>query len=178
MELASVVLAWMISLQPYPSLQGGYAEVASGIADGCEAESLFGDKYKCAATMTSLAYFESTFRLSAIGDKGRSLGLFQVQTATAHLPAFFLTGEASTQTRVAIGLVLQSLHICRRSPLHERLAWYAAGGNGCSSHPDAVNKSRHRMALAAKLLRSVSLPPLSRGSANLDAASDLRVASP
>lgn len=144
-SLSQLILIWMTSLQPSAPWLETYPETASEIASTCETHSpsRLGSSVQCAATMVSLAWFESRFDPEAVGDGGQSLGLFQVSRAWP---------RAGSQAATALRLVLTSESICRRLPLSSRLAWYASGGPDCSSSRGAL-LSRHRMALAASLLK-------------------------
>lgn len=175
--LASLVLSWMVSLQPSAPWRETYEETAQGIAEAAAQSPALGGQYRTAAVLTVMALRESSFLQTASGDNNRSLGLFQMQAATVGQPAFLWMSGPTQQSLAAIALLEQSFRICRARPLAERISWYAVGGNHCSSSVGA-RLSRHRMLLAAKLLRSVPLAPLSSGSADLDATTDLSVASP
>ncbi len=85
---------------------------------------------RTAALLLAIAFVESRFNPTAIGDHGASFGLFQIQPPTAHLHAnaLLLPRDAAP---VAIKLVKTSLRVCGEYGWHERLGWYGAGGNGC-----------------------------------------------
>jgi len=91
---------------------------------------------RTAALLVSLAWFESTFKPGAVGDKGASHGLFQVQ---GHGD---LT-DIREATRAALEMLRASFRICSAAgrPPSELLGWYGAGGNGCDR---GLRESRHR----------------------------------
>ena len=144
------ILIAMIALQPRAAWRESYAETAQAIADVAEESPLFDGatgRAKTAALLVSLARFESNFQPGAVGDHGKSRGLFQVQ-------GHGTLDEPHDAARAAVAELRASLRVCRKRPLEERLAFYAGGGpaphdaDGCPVNDDAVKKSRHRVALA------------------------------
>jgi hypothetical protein len=149
--LATWILGLLVVLQPNAPWKATYEQTAKAIAQVVEEEPpLFeGDmgKYKSAALMSSLAWFESTLNPSATGDHGVSHGLFQVQ---GHGDL----RDPLDAARASYAMVRQSFRICKARPIEERLAWYAAGGYDCTvQSEDAVKKSRNRVLRGMWLFR-------------------------
>lgn len=103
-----------------------------------------------ASMLVAIAWHESRLNAKAIGDHGRSFGLFQVQAAVwkVEKEILFIPSKAAP---VAMGLLKRSYQICIRRPWDERIAWYAASGNGCPTHPKIVEQSKERMRTASKV---------------------------
>lgn len=143
------VLSLMIGLQPLAPWRESYPETASAIARASRTFPAFeganGAK-RTAALLVSLAWFESRFDPQAHGDHGQSLGLFQI--SRVHAKSVELL-EPNYAPYHALSLIRRSFEVCRSKPVDERLAWYAAGGDGCSDA--GIRKSAHRMALARRL---------------------------
>ena len=132
------ILSLMLLLQPDAPWKDDYENVASAINEASESKPLFaGDngKRKTAALLVSLAWFESRFDRKAIGDKGKSFGLYQQQG----MGELF---DAKIASMVAVEQIKISFRICSNRPIEERLGWYAAGGPNCQF---GLLKSKHRM---------------------------------
>ncbi|WP_394849644.1 hypothetical protein LZC95_19605 [Pendulispora brunnea] len=146
------ILVLMLLVQPTAPWANTYEETARAIAHVvAEEEPLFDGpdgRAQTAATLVSLAFFESRFDQRAQGDAGHSTGLFQSWGGGA---ALF---DPTRATRAALAAMRESLHRCRHRPSAERLASYASGS--CDRGRAA---SRVRMALAARLLRLAPPPP-------------------
>lgn len=147
----SWVLAAMMRLQPNAPWVATYSETAEAIAKASSEDPLFaGDAgpKKTAAVLVALAYFESNFNPNAIGDQGKSFGLFQIQPPTAKIDASLLQLPRNA-AYVAIDLIRTSFSVCKDQPFAEKLAWYAAGSSKCL---DAGKKpSEHRLLLAQRI---------------------------
>jgi hypothetical protein len=132
------ILFVMLMLQPNAPWKDTYAETAKAIAEVSHTNPLFeGEKgeQKTAALFVSLAWYESRFNPKAIGDHGKSFGLYQQQ---GH-------GEISDSrvaTEVAYNQIKTSFRVCNGKPIEDRLGWYAAGGPTCDY---GLRESRHRM---------------------------------
>lgn len=144
------MLTWIISLmlllQPQAPWKANYESTAVGILEGAKAEPLFQGESGLRRTVAldvALAWFESRFDPSAVGDNGRSRGLYQVQYVGDVEPVL-------QQTIRANQMIKESFRVCRYKPFEERLGWYASGGNGCSN-AGGLKASRHRV-LKAKWL--------------------------
>lgn len=145
------MIAWIVSLmvvlQPVAPWRDSYETTAQGILRGATEEPLFEGEYGILRTVAldvSLAWFESRFDVRAVGDKGKSRGLYQVQAKEVSENAYLQTLQANRMVR-------ESFKVCRRQPLEERLGWYAAGGLGCSR---GLRESRHRVWKAQWLLKN------------------------
>lgn len=159
--LVAWVLGMMVSLQPVVGTPWAvtYGQTADAIVRAAEDAPLFKGPDGIARTvvlLVSVASFESRFDPSAKGDGGASLGLFQVQPATAAVRAEMLLEPHSAST-IALGVMRQSFRVCASLPQEERLAWYAAGGPSCRA--SGVEKARHRWARAVELLKKFPPPP-------------------
>lgn len=154
--LAAWVLGFMLLLQPRAPWRATYENTAAAIAKGAELAPVFdGDDgvARTAALDAAIAWFESRFDPRALGDHGRSHGLYQVQ---GH-------GELEDpldQTILANAMIRSSFDVCRKHPLEERLGWYAAGGNDCER---GLRESRNRIGLAMRLFKKHP-PPTPKGS--------------
>ncbi len=177
---AALVLAWMVSLEPSSPLRSSFERTAEAIARESNRSPLPGlDELRTAAVVTSLAWFESRFRVDAEGDclgapdrsgagqatgtcpKGsrpRSLGLLQI--GVSNLAGLRISRDEALDVdgnvRAGLAMARRSFRVCASRPLHERLAWYAAGGPACSTDPDAVAKSQHRIDRAVRLYAAVA----------------------
>jgi hypothetical protein len=151
--MAAWVLAMMLACFPKaaPSAPwaSSYPVTAKAIADVVQSsEPLYAGsegRERTAALLVSLAWFESTFKPGAVGDKGASHGLYQVQGR----------GDLSDPydaTRAALGMLRASFRVCRTRPASEWLGWYGAGGEGCDR---GLRESRHRFQKAQWLFLHV-----------------------
>jgi hypothetical protein len=118
-------------------------ELASAITAAAEERPLAGEPARMAAVLVAIAWRESRFKADAVGDKGQSVGVWQISRYWKP-PA-----DVAGQARKAAELVVESFRVCARHPLEERLGWYASGGATCG----ALAASRGRMHLAGRLLR-------------------------
>jgi hypothetical protein len=151
------VLSLMIAVQPNAPWRDTYESTAHAIAKVvAEEEPLFAGELgreRTAAVLVSIAWFESTFNPAAVGDHGRSRGLYQIQGE----------GELSDPveaTRVALRLVRASFRVCRARTMDERLGWYAAGGKDCER---GLRESRHRLLKAKWLVKNRPPPAATAG---------------
>jgi len=140
------VLALMVLLVPRAPWRASYETTAAGMAQGASEVPVFQGSWAVERTLAldvAVAFFESTFRVDAVGDHGAAKSLYQVHGA--------MPEDAHAATVEANRLMLQSFKACRALPLEERLAWYASGGaDGCSSEAGR-RASRHRVSLALRL---------------------------
>jgi hypothetical protein len=105
-----------------------------------------------AAMLVALAWHESRFRRSAVGDQGRSFGLYQIQPGVHKVNSNLLT-LPRTASAIAIGLMKASVEWClsHGRPWREALAWYAASSDAGAKHPKIVAQSVERMETMAKV---------------------------
>lgn len=133
-----------------PAWRDTYVETARAIADGCEARPILGSPARCAAVLVAIAKYESAFDPHALGDGGRSYGLFQIDVTGRWIKR---GADVERQVSVAMDRIEESFWICgSKRPLAERLTNYAYGRGKCPAEGDAVEKSKHRMQLAGRLL--------------------------
>lgn len=176
----TALIAWVLSLLIYLDPKSAYREdfprIAEAIAIESTASPVFEGRsgaWKTAALEVAIARYESNFQIDATGDckpkdttkfgtckpgaRGSSFGLYQISRSnfrTLEVTEEEMTTDPVLQTRASLRMVRNSLRICRARPLEERLAQYAAGGEGCSESLDATTKSRHRMLTGMMLFRS------------------------
>ncbi|MFO0662430.1 MAG: transglycosylase SLT domain-containing protein [Polyangiaceae bacterium] len=133
------ILSLMIALQPQAPWRDSYEETARAIATVVEEEPPFfrgvDAKHRTAALLVSLAWAESRFDPKAVGDHGRSVGLYQIFHANLPTKEGFgkadILGNALAATRVAHRMIRESMNVCAQSKVEERLAWYASGDSTC-----------------------------------------------
>lgn len=144
--MSAWILSLLIALQPVAPWRASYENTAKEIAQGIEeSKPLFSEPRKGAALLISLAWFESRFDVNAIGDHGKSFGLYQQQGLGP-------INGAKRQTVIAIEQIRKSMRICANRPLVEMLGWYAAGGPNCDR---GLRESRHRVLKAMWIERNL-----------------------
>jgi hypothetical protein len=155
------VLAVMFKMQPTnaPGVLHSYAETSEAIAQASSEFPLFKGEdgpRKTAALLLAIAWYESRFNPTAIGDHGQSVGLFQIQIATAKELHSDVTGNMLLSPRdaapIALAVIRESYRVCGRAGWDEKLGWYAAGGNGCKDA--GKQKSIHRMHMAERIRKN------------------------
>jgi Transglycosylase SLT domain len=139
------VLSLLLFLQPDAPWRASYEETAHAIATAAaESEPLFpgpDGRARTAALLVAVAYHESRFDPKAVGDGGRSFGLFQHQRGGA---SNFTPAIAAPR---ALASLRASRQACRARPEGEQLAAYASGR--CDR---GLSASRARMALGRALV--------------------------
>lgn len=138
MNLAPWVLRLMLALgatEPPSPWLSTYDRTAIEIADAAP-------DVETAAVLVAIGWNESRFNPDAVHRTSRARGVWQISPHWRDYSA-----------RMAVFLVLESQIVCRKAKPGERLAWYAQGGAGCDPRGFAI--SRHRMALASRLLRDI-----------------------
>jgi hypothetical protein len=133
-----------------------YGEISEAIAKASTEDPLFPlvveGSEMTACILVSLAWHESRFLPTIVGDGGRSFGLYQIQPPTARVDSKLLTLPRDASF-VAIDLIRTSIaHTVKaKRDWRHALAWYAASSEEGSRHPVVVSQSHSRMELAAKL---------------------------
>jgi hypothetical protein len=153
------ILSLMIALQPKAPWRDTYEDTAKAIASvvGEEAALFSGTdgKEKSAALLVALAWAESRFDQKAVGDQGHSVGLYQIFHTNLPTQEGFarkdILGNPINATKVAHRMLKQSMQICGKRPVEERLGWYASGDGACSR---GLSESRFRVGLAFKVFRA------------------------
>jgi len=170
--LATLALAMMVSAQPTAPWRATYQSTADAFAKSAASDPLFDDvdgPERTVAFYVGLAWFESTLKPDAVGDKGHSVCLFQINDSNFEglgvtrdtLLNGVRDGERVVRTpqEVCTGaanrMIRRSFHVCRARPLDERLGWYAAGGPDCDR---GLTQSRHRVRKSQWLFANVKLP--------------------
>jgi hypothetical protein len=144
------ILNVLVALEPAAPWVDTYVDTAFAIADAAEEHPVFRGPHaveRTAAFLLAIGKFESDFNPAAVGDRGQSLGEWQL--SKVHAPKVELL-TPGIEARHALGLIETSFRICKDRPVEERLGWYAWGRDGCEH---AHDKSRHRMDLAKRILR-------------------------
>jgi hypothetical protein len=153
------ILSLMIALQPRAPWRETYEDTAKAIASVVSEETaLFAGKdgkEKSAALLVALAWAESRFDPKAVGDHGHSFGLYQIFHTNLPTPEGFakadILGNQTNATKVAHRMLKQSMGICGKRPVEERLGWYASGDAACSK---GLSESRFRVGLAFKVYKA------------------------
>lgn len=161
--MLKLLLLWFAVLQPLApaKLRSTYADTAAAMSRALSEHAPVFDgadgRERTGVVLATLGSFESTLRPKAVGDHGRSYGLFQDQNHGKLTDAYEESG-------IAIEAIRESFHICRARPIAERLAFYAGGSNaphdadGCPTNEEAVTKSKHRMLRALWIFRHYPPP--------------------
>ena len=153
---AAHVLKMLYFLEPQGPHVPDYGEISEAIANTSNQDPLFPQRedgcLRTAAILVSLAWYESRFHKSVVGDQGKSFGLFQIQPPTAKHSANMLLNPREA-SYIAVDLIRTSFGACRNQPWESRLSWYISS-NGCPTHPVIVKKSMSRMLTAERILKS------------------------
>lgn len=152
-----VIMAMLNKLEPFSSHGGSYGEISQAIERAVNQDPIFphheAGSEATASILVALAWYESKFHKSVIGDQGQSFGLFQIQPPTANVPGKLLLLPANA-TFIAIDLIRTSFRQCEGRPWVERLSWYIASNNFVckgAPHPIIAKKSMDRLMLAQQL---------------------------
>lgn len=124
------------------------------------------DKRKTAALLVAVAFRESSLRVDAVGDHGRSFCAFQIHQTSGGTKA--LLTDANACVAKAFTMLRESVRIDGAHPV----AFYARGPGWRSDV--ARRLSRDRMALAARLLRDVAIATTAATEAVTPAPTGLR----
>ena len=148
MTVLPFVLAAMAHLAP----ERDHAELGGAIARAVDqGVPLFAGedgRQRTAALAVAVAFRESSLRLDAVGDKGKSFCAFQIHVTSGGSRELLTDADACASKGLA--MLRSSFRICREHPI----AWYAAGPRGCAS-TRAQRISRDRMALARRVYAAV-----------------------
>lgn len=149
------VIGMLYFLSPSSPYIEKFGEIAAAITKASNSDPLF-PQYEAgseatASILVALAFKESGFHQSVIGDRGKSFGLFQIQPPTAgpRIKGQMLLVPMSASL-VAVDLIRTSFRQCEKRPWIERLSWYVAS-NGCSDNLVILKKSMDRLLLAQQL---------------------------
>lgn len=88
--------------------------------------------------LTRIGFYESNYGIRARGDRGRSLGAFQIQPITPSDRAM-ATGTVFEQAKLAVAYVRRSAEACPGNVGADRLAMYVSGT--CTR---GIREARHR----------------------------------
>jgi hypothetical protein len=152
----SEVMKMLWSFKAPETSQRDFIEISEAIATGSTQDPLFPEIEEgsrlTAAILVALAWHESNFRRSVVGDQGRSFGLYQIQPGVHKVEVKLLTVPRSA-TLIAIDLIRRSVKWCMANtrPWKHALAFYAASSDAGARHPKIVEQSVVRMETAAKV---------------------------
>lgn len=140
--LRDFVFAAMAFLQP----DVDHTELGTAIASVVSAEApLFTDddsRERTASLVVAVAFRESSLRLDAVGDQGRSVCAMQIWGGPRSL-----LSDADACIRTGLAMLRTSFRTCPKAPI----AWYAAGGPNACAIPRAIRISNDRLALARRV---------------------------
>lgn len=132
------VVALGASLPIQPSVQ--VIEAITRAVQQDEQPPLLGSYRAEAALMLTYAYFESRFKICAVGDHGRSLGLFQMQRLNKEIAC-----DPSQAARIWLIRAHEAYEQCRGNLEEARLASLASGN---CQHARVLTTHRVRVASA------------------------------
>ena len=152
------ILALMLALSPasVTPWAASYPETARAIAKAATEEPLYGGAFareRTAATLVAVAFFESTFKPGALGDKSTSVGRYQINQsnfAALGITKAQLLADPDVEVRAALRMMRDSFAICKGRRPEDWLAQFAAGHGTCTN-AGGILASRRRMALAMRL---------------------------
>ena len=146
LALNAWVLLLMIGLQPSAPWRSTYETTAAAIASAATEAPLFAGKdgpARTAALLVATGWHESRFRPDAVGDSGRSHGIFQA----SRVPI----ADVNAQARGALAMMRDSFHACGGRKTEDWLAVYTSGS--CTNVGGLI-ASRHRVGLAMRLFKA------------------------
>jgi Transglycosylase SLT domain len=156
----SFVVSWIIilmeALQADAPWKSSYEQTARAIASVVEAKEPIFDgeqgREKTAALLVAVAWAESRFNPKAVGDQGKSVGLYQIFHTNLPTPEGFrqddILGHPNNATIVAYRMLRYSMNACEKVPFANRLGAYTGGT--CTGEK-AVWQSKYRLNLAKKV---------------------------
>lgn len=97
------------------------------------------DPRQTAALLLVTAWQESRFDPRATGDSGRSCGLFGIWVGARRERCALMAADPIGSARMARDLLAESLNVCKRMPVNERLGLFMGGA--CDR---GLVASRHR----------------------------------
>lgn len=167
---SSVTAAWVLTALQTLAPGSPYAETFERTADAIATEATLSPLYegehgaeKTAALLASVAWFESSLRPDAAGDKraGRPTSFCLLQINETNHRGLGVTrddlmSDVHACVHAGLAMMATSFRLCRRLPHEQRLLWYAAGSDGCDpKNEDARRKSEHRVRKAMWLYDKV-----------------------
>ncbi|HEU4412509.1 MAG TPA: transglycosylase SLT domain-containing protein [Polyangiaceae bacterium] len=129
-------------------MTAAFGSGACGASEGVRRDG----RARADALLVAVAYHESRFDPKAVGDGGRSFGLFQLQRGGAS------NFSPELAARRSLALLRSSMNSCRDHPEDERLAAYAS----CRCDR-GLEASRARMRLGRALVAGHPPPEPARG---------------
>lgn len=156
-----VSLAWVVSLltalEPEAPWRDTYEKTAEAIVKVADSEPVYAEEHgaeRTAALLVAMAWHESRLKPDAKSKDGRSLCLFQLDRSYLKPEPQKALEDPELCTRTAVRIIKKSFEVCKGRAPNDRLAFYNSG------HCDRGGvESRHRMFLAAKLLKNHPPPP-------------------
>jgi hypothetical protein len=145
MPIKLLVFAIWTAIHPTAPRAGAASEIASAIETVVMADRLppvFGSQEEDAAVMAYYAFRESWLRKNAVGDGGKSFGVWQEQCAAGK-------ADVLTQARAWVGLLRAGARACPQSPA-------APLSGGCKAGRQVADR---RVARALALLNRIRPSP-------------------
>jgi hypothetical protein len=152
------IISLLIALVPNPPKETDYTAVARAIDAAAHEFPLPGEDgvVEMATELSVLAWAEGGMRVDAVAQDyaGFSWGLWQIHESNfkrlgiSRLDAM----NPMVAAKAAAKLILESHRICRKEPVANQLAEYAAGLGRCDI-PEGVQASQVRMGRAQRLLK-------------------------
>ena len=130
MSLVAFALAGVLWFHPEAPDQD---RLAVAIATAAEEAPLFDDDVdgrRTAALLVVTAWEESRFDRFAVGDSGRSCGLFGIWVGRSERRCRAIQEDVFGSARIARDMLRESLRVCRARPVAERLGLYLGGSCG------------------------------------------------
>jgi hypothetical protein len=151
------ILLVLQSLQPNTPYKDTYEQTARAIDDVAHESPLYDSEdgvVRTIAEVVAIGHFESSFNPRAVGDHGNSLGFGQI--GVSNLAYLGLSGkedlfDVRQNVRAMIRMLRDSHRTCAIAPLEDQLAAYATGNGHCFVS-EGISASKHRMALAKRIL--------------------------
>jgi len=152
-----LVMKVLYAIEPYSVHHG---EVSEAIAEASNQDPLFPGRedgcFRTAAILVAIAWLNSRFQPTLVGENGKAFGLYQIQPPTANVLGKGVTTNMLTNVRdasfVAIDLIRQSMIECADRSWEERLSWFCSSPNG-EDRATLMKRSLSRMLLADKIVR-------------------------
>jgi hypothetical protein len=150
---ASIVLAWMLRLQPQAPWRESFEHTADVIVESATKDPIDNNPIWTAALLTSIGWFESRFEPRARNVSSGTLGIWQV---SPHWAPRSVLEIPDTEAPIAITLIRESFRVCKRAPESARLSWYTGRPTPQEPCPSGGNEtSKWRLALAKRLAKDV-----------------------
>ncbi len=159
---STLVLAALNKIEPFGPFVPQYGELSEAIAQASNEDPLFPeDEHGCrktAAILIAVAWYESRFQPNAVGNQGKSFGLYQIRPVEG-VPSNAVTNPRSASF-VVIDQIRTSFEACKNQPYGERLLCYVSSNGPASTKQEAVKKSYDRLLMAMRIWPMLIPPPV------------------